>query len=111
MPYAPVPGLVALTLQPLSASHNGCRQENWLEDHPNEVSMALAVFCGELGIAGARVTVCWPAACWAAGRGAAASQAAAREAASLAAVLCWAASAATVCLAAAARCASSIAAA
>jgi hypothetical protein len=58
MPYAPVLGLLALTLQRLSPAHNGCRQENWLEDHPNEGSMPTAMFCAEPGAAGVVVTVC-----------------------------------------------------
>jgi hypothetical protein len=37
MPYAPS-GFAAVTLQPLSWAHSGSRQENWLDDQPNEPS-------------------------------------------------------------------------
>src|SRR5260370_34670489 len=70
MPYAPEPALYAVTLQPLSCAHSGSRQENWLDDQPNEASIAWAICCGEpeatgaadarahrLGCAGARVLV------------------------------------------------------
>jgi hypothetical protein len=114
MPYAPVLGLLAVTLQPLSAVHNGCRQENWLEDHPNEGSMVTAMFCAELDAAGAALAARWLASCWLAGRWAAArcaaaSRAAACEAVSLAAALCRAAFTAAASLAAAACRASIIA--
>src|SRR5580693_7472978 len=47
MPSAPDPGWAAVTLQPLSCSHSGSRQENWLDDQPNEPSIAWAICCGE----------------------------------------------------------------
>src|SRR5580693_8338512 len=46
MPYAPS-GFAAVTLQPLSCAHSGSRQENWLDDQPNEPSIASAICCGE----------------------------------------------------------------
>src|SRR5580693_5207053 len=46
MPYAPS-GFAAVTLQPLSCAHSGSRQENWLDDQPNEASIAWAICCGE----------------------------------------------------------------
>src|SRR5271165_4878911 len=51
MPYAPS-GFAAVTLQPLSWAHSGSRQENWLDDQPNEPSIASAICCGEPEAAG-----------------------------------------------------------
>src|SRR5580704_9920851 len=51
MPYAPS-GFAAVTLQPLSWAHSGSRLENWLDDQPNEPSIASAICCGEPEAAG-----------------------------------------------------------
>jgi hypothetical protein len=42
-----VPGFSAVTLHPLSCSHSGYRQANWLDDQPNEPSIAWAICSGE----------------------------------------------------------------
>jgi hypothetical protein len=52
MPKAPDPGLAAVTLHRLSCSHSGSRQENWLDDQPNEPSVACAICRGEPDAAG-----------------------------------------------------------
>src|SRR5436305_12534516 len=52
MPKAPDPGLAAVTLHRLSCSHSGSRQENWLDDQPNEPSIACAIRRGEPDAAG-----------------------------------------------------------
>src|SRR5215469_16691888 len=89
MPYAPDVGLVADGFQPLSRFQRLCRHPNWLDDQPNELSIAIAICWGDPeGVAGLGAAVaggwaaCW-AACWAAR--AAARRAAARFAASRAA--------------------------
>src|SRR6201990_2515142 len=46
IPKAPDPGLAAVTLHRLSCSHSGSRQENWLDDQPNEPSIACAICRG-----------------------------------------------------------------
>ena len=46
------PGLAAVTLHRLSCSHSGSRQENWLDDQPNEPSVACAIRRGEPDAAG-----------------------------------------------------------
>src|SRR6185312_530494 len=61
MPKAPDPGLAAVTLQPLSCSHSGSRQENWLDDQPNEPSIASAICRGEPEAAGTLAAAVWPA--------------------------------------------------
>jgi hypothetical protein len=47
-----VDGLVAAGFQPLSCAHSGSRQENWLDDQPNEASIDLAIDCGVPDAAG-----------------------------------------------------------
>src|SRR6185437_2041096 len=67
MPKAPDPGLAAVTLQLLSCSHSGSRQENWLDDQPNEPSIAWAICCGEPDAAVVTAglwAAAWPRAAW-----------------------------------------------
>src|ERR1700760_2305727 len=64
IPKAPDPGLAAVTLHRLSCSHSGARQENWLDDQPNEPSIAPAICGGEPEAAVAAWV--WVSACWAA---------------------------------------------
>ena len=47
-------GLAAVTFQPLSCSHSGFKQENWLDAQPNDASMDLATDFGDPEPAG------WP---------------------------------------------------
>src|SRR6201995_490025 len=66
IPKAPDPGLAAVTLHRLSCSHSGARQENWLDDQPNEPSIACATCRGEPDAAGTAAAAVWPgsAAVW-----------------------------------------------
>src|SRR5215469_12508778 len=72
MPNAPDVGLVAAGFQPLSRFQRLCRHPNWLDDQPNEPSIAIAICWGDPeGVAGlgAEGAGGW-AACWAARWGA-----------------------------------------
>src|SRR6185437_13060949 len=60
IPKAPDPGLAAVTLQRLSCSHSGSRQENWLDDQPNEPSIACAICRGEPDAAVTAAAAVWP---------------------------------------------------
>src|SRR5215831_7956070 len=72
MPYAPDVGLVAEGFQPLSRFQRLCKHPNWLDDQPNELSIAIAICWGdpegvaELGAGAAGGWAALWAACWAA---------------------------------------------